>query len=129
MSTSPALALDSIAQIAIVVKDMPRAIAFYRDVLGIKFLFQAGERLAFFECGGVRLMLDKPEDARFQKMSSIIYFNVAHINAAHEQLSARGVKFEEQPHVIARMGDREVWLAAFQDSEENVMALMSEVKI
>lgn len=127
-TTSPALSLDSIAQIAIVVKDMPRAIAFYRDVLGIKFLFQAGERLAFFECGGVRLMLDNPEDPRFQKMSSIIYFNVADIKASHQQLSARRVKFEEQPHVIARMGDREVWLAAFQDSEENVMALMSEVK-
>jgi methylmalonyl-CoA/ethylmalonyl-CoA epimerase len=129
MSTAPAVAINSIAQIAINVKEMTRAIAFYRDKLGLKFLFQAGENLAFFECGGVRLMLDIPPEARFQHPSSIVYFNVSDIKAAHQQLAARGVKFEEEPHVIARMGDREVWLAAFDDTEGNVMALMSEVKV
>ncbi|MBV8206626.1 MAG: VOC family protein [Acidobacteria bacterium] len=121
------MTLDGIAQIAIPVEDMPRAIEFYRDRLGLKFLFQAGEKLAFFECGGIRLMLDIPADARFQHPSSIVYFSVRDIRAAHEQLSARGVRFEEAPHVIARMGNREVWLAAFDDTEGNVMALMSEV--
>src|SRR5438270_13610383 len=127
MSTAPALALTSVAQIAINVQKIPRAIAFYRDTLGLKFLFQAGPNLAFFECGGVRIMLDSPTDPRFQHPSSIIYFNVADIKAAHQQLAARGVKFEEQPHIIARMQGREVWLAAFNDTEGNVMALMSEV--
>jgi len=129
MSTAPAIRLNSIAQIAINVHDLGRAIEFYRDTLGLKFLFQAGENLAFLDCDGVRLMLDIPPDPRFQHPSSIVYFNVGDIQAAHQQLAARGVKFEEEPHVIARLADREVWLAAFDDTEGNVMALMSETKI
>lgn len=129
MSAGPAVALNSIVQIAINVQDISRAIEFYRDKLGLKFLFQAGENLAFFECGGVRLMLDIPPEARFQHPSSIVYFHVSDIKAAHQQLSGCGVKFEEEPHVIARLSDREVWLAAFDDSEGNVLALMSEVPL
>lgn len=129
MTTSPAMALNSIKQIAINVRDLKRAIEFYRDRLGIKFLFQAGDKLAFFDCGGIRLMLDIPDDARFQHPSSIVYFDVSDIKSAHAQLAESGVHFEEAPHVIARMGNREVWLAAFDDSEGNVMALMSEVVV
>ena len=123
-----AATISSIAQIAINVHDLGRAIEFYRDKLGLKFLFQAGENLAFFDCGGIRMMLDIPPDPKFQHPSSIIYFKVGDIKTAHQQLAARGVKFEEPPHVIARLADREVCLAAFDDTEDNVMALMSEVK-
>lgn len=129
MSIAAAVSLNSIAQIAINVHDLGRAVEFYRDKLGLKFLFQAGENLAFFDCGGVRLMLVVPPEPRFQHPSSIIYFNVGDIKTAHEHLAAHGVKFEEEPHVIARLADREVWQAAFDDTEDNVMALMSEVKV
>ena len=129
MSIAGTVTLNSITQIAINVHDLGRAIEFYRDKLSLKFLFQAGENLAFFDCGGVRLMLDVPLEPRFQHPSSIIYFKVDDIKTAHEQLAAHGVKFEEAPHVIARLADREVWLAAFDDTENNVMALMSEVKV
>jgi len=121
------MTIASIAQIAITVKDVSRAVAFYRVKLGLRFLFQPSPSLAFFDCGGVRLMLDSPADPRFQHPSSIVYFNVADIKAAHQQLLSRGVHFEEEPHIIARVASRDVWLAAFHDSEQNVMALMSEV--
>jgi methylmalonyl-CoA/ethylmalonyl-CoA epimerase len=128
MGTAPGIEITSIAQIAINVEDLGRAIEFYRDKIGLMFLFQAGPALAFFECGGVRLMLDIPPEGRFRHPSSIVYFKVNDIKAAHQQLTARGVKFEEEPHVIARMGSTEVWLAAFDDSEGNVMALMCEAQ-
>lgn len=127
MTTTPTI--SSLLQIAINVQNVARAIEFYRDRLGIRFLFQAGEHLAFLDCGGVRLMLSIPEDARFQHPSSIVYFKVSDIQAAHEQLAARGVKFESAPHLVARLPGREVWLTEFSDGEGNVMALMSEVPV
>ena len=128
MSAATTVALSSIGQIAINVHDVKRATAFYRDTLGLKFLFETGN-LAFFDCGGIRLMLDKAERPEFDHPSSIIYFNVADIKAANAQLAERGVHFEDQPHVIARLGDREIWMTFFRDSEQNLMALMSEVPL
>ena len=128
MSAVTSLALSSIGQIAINVHDVKRATAFYRETLGLKFLFETGN-LAFFDCGGIRLMLDKAERPEFDHPSSILYFNVADIKAANAQLAERGVHFEDQPHVIARLGDREIWMSFFRDSEQNLMALMSEVAI
>jgi methylmalonyl-CoA/ethylmalonyl-CoA epimerase len=122
------VSLSQIRQIAINVKDMPRAVAFYRDVLGMKHLFDAGPRLSFFDCGGVRLMLSPPERAEFDHPGSILYYKVADIAAAHQELAAKGVKFENAPHVIARMPDHELWLAEAHDSEGNTFALMSEVR-
>jgi len=127
MPASPALAITSIAQIAINTHDLNRAREFYRDQLGLKFLFDAGPKMAFFDCGGVRIMLALPETKELDHSSSIIYFNVADIKASHAQLLARGVLFATDPHMIARGGGREIWLAEFRDSEGNVLALMSEV--
>ena len=128
MSTATAVALSSIGQIAINAHDVKRATVFYRDTLGLRFLFDAGN-LTFFDCGGVRLMLSPPEKPEFDHPSSTLYFNVADIKAAQAQLASRGVKFEDQPHVIARLTDREVWMTSFRDSEQNLMALMSEVPL
>src|SRR5205823_14767221 len=128
MSTATAVALSSIGQIAINAHDVKRATVFYRDTLGLRFLFDAGN-LAFFDCGGIRLMLSPPEKPEFDHASSTLYFNVADIKAAQAQLASRGVKFEDQPHVIARLADREVWMTFFRDSEQNLMALMSEVPL
>ena len=126
-TASGELAIAKIGQIAINVHDTNRAVAFYRDVLGLTLLFTAGH-LAFFECGGVRLMLSPPERPEFDHPSSVLYFKVDDIQSVHARLVARGVKMEGEPHVVARMPEHDLWLAAFRDSEDNLMALMSEVK-
>ncbi|HJS98473.1 MAG TPA: VOC family protein [Terriglobales bacterium] len=125
--TPAALGLSQIGQIAINVHDTARAVAFYRDQLGMKFLFSAGQ-LAFFDAGGIRLMLDKAEKPEFDHPSSILYFKVPDIQQAHAALTERGVKFEDTPHMIARMPDHELWMTFFHDSENNLLALMCEVR-
>lgn len=130
MTASPAssgIAVTQIGQIAINVYDTNRAVEFYRDTLGLKLLFTAG-RLAFFDCGGVRLMLTPPERPEFDHPASILYFKVADIQAAHAHLVERKAKIEAEPHVVARMPDHDLWLAEFRDSEDNIMAFMSEVR-
>jgi len=117
--------LSQIGQIAINVQDVERATAFYRDTLGMRFLF-AFPGLAFFDCGGVRLMLSRAEDPKLDHPASILYYRVADIEATHQALAARGVRFETGPHLVARMPDHELWLADFYDSEENLLALMAE---
>jgi predicted enzyme related to lactoylglutathione lyase len=119
-------ALTRIGQIAINAHDVDRATAFYRDVLGLPHLFRAGQ-LSFFDCGGVRLMLDKAEKPEFDHASSILYFQVADIQAAYERLKTAGTKFEDTPHLLARMPKHDLWMTFFRDSEENLLALMSEV--
>ena len=119
-------AITQIGQIAINVHDTNRAVEFYRDVLGLKLLFTAG-RLAFFDCGGIRLMLTPPEKPEFDHPASILYFKVGDIKAAHARLLQHKVKTESEPHVVARMPDHDLWLAEFRDSEGNIMSFMSEV--
>jgi len=125
MSAGPQVALNSIGQIAILVKDVTRAREFYRDKLGMKHLFSTGN-LSFFDCGGVRLMLDKPEKA--EAGTSIIYFKVAEINEAYEQMKSRGVQFVDSPHLIARLPDHDLWMTFFRDSEGNLLSIMGEVR-
>src|SRR6516165_4030267 len=125
--TASGLAITRVGQVAINVQDLGRATAFYRDVLGLKFLFAAGQ-LAFFDCGGVRLMLDKPENAEFDHPSSILYFAVPDIQAAHQKLVDAGVSIFQVPRVVAPMPDHDLWMCFFRDTEGNVMALMSEVQ-
>jgi catechol 2,3-dioxygenase-like lactoylglutathione lyase family enzyme len=119
--------ITGLGQIAINVHDIERAIAFYRDKLGLRLLFTAG-KLAFFDCGGVRLMLDVAEKPEFDHPSSILYFRVPDINTAYRQMLDNSVHFEDKPHVIAKMPDHDLWMTFFRDSEENLLALMSEVR-
>lgn len=119
--------ITQIGQIAINVYDTNRAVEFYRDTLGLKLLFTAG-KLAFFDCGGVRLMLSPPERPEFDHPASILYFKVGDIQSAFARLVQHNVKTESQPHVVARMPDHDLWLADFRDSEGNIMALMAEVR-
>ena len=119
--------VSRLGQVQIRAHDVERAAAFYEDVLGLKLLFKAPPGLAFFDCGGVRLMIDRPEKPEFDHPPSVLYFAVPDIQAAHAQLKQSGVRFEEEPHVIARMPDHDLWMAFFRDSEDNLMALMSEV--
>lgn len=128
--TSPATptALERIGQIAIPVHDVPRAVAFYRDRLGLQLLFEAPPSMAFLECGGIRLMLTIPEGAH-DHPSSILYFTVGDIDATFEELHAGGVEFIDAPHLISRMGSVELWMAFFRDPDGNVMGLMQERRV
>ena len=121
--------LSRIGQIAMRARDLDRAIRFYRDTLGLKFLFTAPPQLAFFDCNGVRLLLDVPLDKEFDHPGSILYFAVDDIKEMHRLLVSRGVTFRKEPHLIARLADREVWMAFFDDSEGNTLALMAEPRI
>lgn len=123
-SVSP-VSLTRIGQIAIVVKDVERATEFYRDALGMRFLF-AFPGLAFFDCDGVRVMLTRPEKPEFDHPSSILYFKVDDIRSAYESLRARNVTFEDEPHVVARMPAHDLWMAFFRDLDGNLFALMAE---
>jgi catechol 2,3-dioxygenase-like lactoylglutathione lyase family enzyme len=124
-TASSAFGLSAIGQIGITVTDVDRAIRFYRDGLGLKFLFQAGS-LGFFDCAGVRLMLSddgKPGQAH----SSILYFRVPEIHAASRILEERGVTFEQPAHLVARMPDHDLWMAFLRDPDRNLLAIMSEI--
>ena len=127
--TASGFGLNAIGQIAVTVTDLPRAIAFYRDTLGIRFLFQAGT-MVFFDCGGIRLLLGLPEATgpAAGRISSVIYYKVTDIQEAHKTLLARGVAFLSPPHVVARLTDYDLWLAEFRDPDSNILALMSEVR-
>ena len=118
--------ISRLGQIQIRAQDVERAAKFYEDVVGLKLLFKAPPGLAFFDCGGVRMMIDHPEKPEFDHPSSILYFAVPDIQAAHAQLKQSGVRFEDEPHLIARMPDHDLWMTFFRDSEDNLMALMSE---
>jgi methylmalonyl-CoA/ethylmalonyl-CoA epimerase len=119
--------LTRIGQIAVPVTDIDRAVAFYRDTLGMPFLFQAPPGLAFFDLSGVRLMLDAPAAAQAGQ-GAVIYYAVPDLHAACASLAGRGVHFEAEPHLIARMPDHELWMAFFRDPDHNLLALMSEVR-
>ena len=127
MTPSIATEIHSVAQIAINVHDTNRALEFYRDVLGLKLLFTAGQ-LAFFDCGGVRLMLSPPSSPEHDHPSSILYFKVADIQSAYAKLLQMNVKTEGEPALVAKMPDHDLWLVGFRDTEGNVMEFMSEVR-
>jgi methylmalonyl-CoA/ethylmalonyl-CoA epimerase len=118
--------LSSIGQIAITITNLEPAVAFYRDTLGLKLLFQV-PGLAFFDCAGIRLMLS-PAEKSGEQYSSILYFKVPDILAAARTLESRGVPFDQQPHLVAPMPDHDLWMAFFRDPDRNLLALMSEVK-
>ena len=122
---SQELRLGRIGQIAISVTDIKRSVAFYRDALGIAFLFEAGS-LAFFDCVGVRLMLAIPEEPEFDTRS-LIYFSVEDIYGAVKSLEGRGVSFAEKPQVVHSTDSYDLWVASFEDPDGNHLALMSEV--
>ncbi|MGB2624705.1 MAG: VOC family protein [Candidatus Acidiferrum sp.] len=125
-AAAASLAIQNIGQISINVKDVERATAFYRDALGLKLLFSVPS-MAFFDCGGVRLMLGTASSPEYDHPSSILYFRVSDINAGHSRLVEHGVEIISPPRLIAPMADHDLWMTAFKDSEGNVHQLMSEV--
>lgn len=123
--TDEPFGLHQVGQIRIQVTDVDRAVAFYRDALGMSLLF-AFPGMAFFDLEGVRLMLVEPEGRAFGGRSAI-YYRVADIGQAVKALEARGVAFDDQPHVVHRDDVHDLWMAFFRDPDDNILALMSEV--
>ncbi len=128
MTAAPAVALSQVGQIAVTVRDLQIMLAFYRDTLGMKFLFEAPPRMAFFDLGGVRLLLGQEDKANPAHPASILYYKVPDIQATFGALVARGVPVVEKPALVAKMPDHDLWLASLRDPEGNVFALMSEVR-
>ena len=125
--TSDKNGLSEIGQIAITVSDIRKALSFYRDTLGMKFLFEA-TNMAFFDCNGIRLMIGLPENEGGKKYSSVIYYKVSDIHKIYDTLHSRGVIFEAKPHFVAKLPDHDLWMAFFRDQDNNLLALMSEVR-
>lgn len=121
------LANATVAQLLVPVEDFDKGVAFYRDVLGLPFLFSAPPRMAFFNCGGVRLLVGVMPPGQEARRGSTIYFRVTDINATFASLSGRGVRFVASPHVVNRTPESELWLAEFTDPDGNLFALLSEV--
>ena len=126
MDPASEVRLNEIGQIALTISDLDKAVAFYRDVLGLKHLFSAPPGLAFFSCGTVRLMLSRPEQPNSERFAATLYFKVPDIDSAHNALTACGVTFEAKPHLVARMPDHELWMGFFRDPDRNLLALMCE---
>ncbi len=120
--------LRRIGQIYVNVQDLQRATAFYRETLGMRLLFEV-PGMAFFDCGEVRLMLGKAEQPEFDHRASIIYYRVDDMAAAYRKLVERGVEFVHEPRMVHKTDESELWMAFLRDSEENVLALMSEVPV
>ncbi|HYK82638.1 MAG TPA: VOC family protein [Gemmatimonadales bacterium] len=127
-TATPQFGLSSIGQIYVRARDLDRAVRFYRDTLGMPFLFQV-PNMAFFQCGGTSLMLGTPEKPEFDHPASIIYYLVPDIAAAHRTLRERRVQFITEPHAVHRASDHELWLAFFHDSEDNTLALMERKRV
>lgn len=127
-ASSSGIGVSGLGQIQLRVQDVDRAATFYQDIIGLKLLFKAPPHLAFLDCGGVRLMIAKPERPEFDHPSSILYFSVSDIQLAYSKMKEKNVRFEGEPHMIAKMPNHDLWMVFFHDGEGNLMALMSEVK-
>src|SRR5437773_8212375 len=113
------LANAKIGQLLIPVEDFDKGVAFYRDTLGIPFLFAAPPQMAFFNCGGIRLLVGVMPTGQPAQRGSAIYFQVEDIHATASSLKSAGVVFREEPHVVHRTPTTELWLAEFADSDGN----------
>jgi predicted enzyme related to lactoylglutathione lyase len=122
------LAESTVGQILIPVEDLDRAIPFYRDRLGLRFLFAAPPQMSFFQCGAVRLLIGVPEAGQTRERGATVYFQVTDIHVVHRTLAGRGVSFPTAPHVVHRTPATELWLSEFSDPDGNHLALMSEME-
>lgn len=125
----PAVSLSRIKQIALPVHDVDKAKAFYQDVLGLTHLFDAPPALSFFDCGGIRLMLCGPaaQGKDGDSQHAVLFYDVSDIKKTYASMTAAGASSLAEPHIIARMNGREVWIAEMSDGQGNAVSLISEV--
>ena len=115
-----------LGQVAVNVENVERAVSFYKDVIGIPLLFEM-DGLAFFQCGETRLLLSLPEKEEFNHPSSVFYFQVNQLQEEVDRMREAGAIFLDEPHMVAKVGETETWMAFFKDTEGNTHALMSEI--
>jgi methylmalonyl-CoA/ethylmalonyl-CoA epimerase len=120
------LKAHKIGQVSVPVRDVERATAFYRDVLCLPHLFVAPPGLSFFDCGGTRLMLSRPEKPELDHPASILYYLVEKIEERHDELKRKGVRCVHEPRFLGPMPDHDLWMAFYEDGEGNTFALMEE---
>ena len=123
------LSKATVAQVMVPVDNLDRAVTFYRDTLGLPFMFTAPPQMAFFQCGGVRLLVGVLPAGQAPQRGSAIYFQVADIKAVYDNLVSRGVDFRAAPHVVHRTPQMQLWLAEFRDPDGNQLALMGQTAI
>ena len=123
---SPNNTITAIGQIAITVDHVGQSLTFYRDILGLQFLFSPSEDLAFLQCGSTRLMLSTPKGAGEVGKNSIIYFYVSHIEEFYKQVVSKGAKPEREPQLAAKMQDHDLWVGFLRDPDENLVGMMEE---
>ena len=121
--------IEKIGQIAIAISDLKQSIQFYRDILGLELLFEVPTGLAFFNCGGTRLMLTTLQGKKEDHNTSAIYYQVADIKGVTELLKNKGVKFEREPQFAAKMEDHELWIGFLRDPDKNLIGIMSELPL
>jgi methylmalonyl-CoA/ethylmalonyl-CoA epimerase len=126
MGASPSSSSTALGQVALTVGDVARSVAFFRDKVGLRFLFSAGPTLAFFDLGGVRLMLSAPEGEFSPGSSTVLYIKVQDIEASYREMRSRGAQFVDEPHLIASMPDHDLWMTFFRDPDGHTLALMCE---
>lgn len=117
--------LGKLQQVALVQHDVARAVPFYRDGLGLPLLFEM-DGLAFFDAAGVRLMLTRPSAPEFDHANSILYFDVPDCAAAHRDLRARGVPFDDEPHLVGKTATHEIWMCFCRDPERNLIGVAEQ---
>ena len=127
MSDNDHAHVEAIGQIAIAVSDIEKATAFYRDVLGLEHLFDAPPGLSFFNCGGIRLMLTIQNGADADHHTSAIYYKVVDIEAAATKLKQKNVSFEQEPQLVAKMPDHDLWMGFIRDPDQNLVGIMAEL--
>jgi methylmalonyl-CoA/ethylmalonyl-CoA epimerase len=127
MTGTGSLGIQQVGQVALNVRDIARATAFYRDTLGLRHLFSAPPKMAFFDDGhGLRILIGEPEAGAERHASAMLYYKVPDIDAAHARLTAAKVELDVAPHFVAKMPDHDLWLATYKDGEGNTFALMCE---
>lgn len=127
MSQSTDLGDATVGQLLIPVEDLERGVVFYRDTLGLHYLFSAPPQMSFFQAGNVRLLVGVAAPDKKRERGSAIYFKVSDIHAVHATLRGRGVTFGAEPHLVHKTPASELWLAEFRDPDGNQLALMSEI--
>lgn len=123
------LANAKITQLLVPVDDLDTAISFYRDILGLPFLFAAPPQMAFFSCGGIRLLVGVMPPGQKAQRGATIYFEVTDISAVYGSLKSKGVVFKAEPHPVNRTSKSELWLAEFTDSDANQLALLCNIAV
>ncbi|HRE79392.1 MAG TPA: VOC family protein [Opitutaceae bacterium] len=126
MDALPILRPGALMQVALATKGVAVLAKFYRDVVGLKHLFDAGPELSFFDIGGVRLMICAPSAPEFDHAASVLYYRVTDLDGTHSAIKARGAREERPPQLIAKMPDHELWASFFRDPDNNLFGLMCE---